>query len=44
MIEEFAEFLVDDPNVGVVSIYLEGIKDAGIFIRMLEKALKNENL
>ncbi len=38
MIEEFAEFLVDDPNVGVVSIYLEGVKNAGIFTRMLKKA------
>jgi acyl-CoA synthetase (NDP forming) len=38
ILEEFAEFLVDDAHVKVVSLYLEGVKDAGIFTRALRKA------
>lgn len=37
-LEEFAEFLVDDPHVSVVSLYLEGVKNAERFARTLKKA------
>ncbi len=37
-LEECVEFLVDRPEVNVVSVYIEGLKKPGVFIRALEKA------
>lgn len=39
-IEELMEYCVDDDNVTVVALYLEGIKKADVFIRALAKAAK----
>lgn len=38
--EEYFDFLVDDPDTTVVSIYLEGVKKPKDFIKVLEKAAR----
>lgn len=39
-LDECLEYLVDNDNVKVCALYLEGIKDASTFCRALEKAAK----
>lgn len=39
-IEELMEYCVDDDNVKIIALYLEGIKKADIFCRALAKAAK----
>ncbi len=41
-LEEFFDFLVDDDHVKVVSLYLEGVKDAKLFTQALSKAAKQK--
>ena len=38
--EEYFDFLVDDPDTAVVTLYLEGIKKPALFLTALEKAAK----
>ena len=40
--EEYFDFLVDDPDTAVVSLYLEGIQKPREFIETLEKAAKKK--
>ncbi len=37
-VEDYMEFLVNDENTKVVSVYIEGVKDAGKFAAVLKKA------
>lgn len=39
-LEDFVSFVVDDDRVSVVSIYLEGVRNAEKFVAALEKAAK----
>ena len=41
-VEEYLEFLADDPDTKVVAAYIEGIAKPDIFIRALEKAAANK--
>jgi acyl-CoA synthetase (NDP forming) len=41
-LEEFFDFLVDDDQVKVVSLYLEGVKDAKLFSQALGKAAQQK--
>lgn len=41
-IEEVMEYCVDDDNVDVIALYLEGIKKANVFYRALAKAAKKQ--
>lgn len=36
--EDYMDYLVDDDNTKVISLYLEGVKDAEKFVRVLDKA------
>lgn len=36
--EDYMEFLVEDESTAVISVYIEGIKDAGKFVSVLKKA------
>ena len=38
--EDYMEFLVDDPDTKVIALYLEGVKNPTKFIAMLQKAAK----
>ena len=38
--EDYMDFLVEDENTSVVSIYIEGVKNAGKFADVLKKAAK----
>ena len=40
--EEYFDFLVDDPGTAVVSLYLEGVKRPKEFVKVLEKAAKKK--
>jgi acetate---CoA ligase (ADP-forming) len=40
--EEYFDFLVDDPDTSVVSLYLEGVKKPALFLSALEKAAKKK--
>lgn len=41
-VEDYMEFLVDDENTKVVSVYIEGVKDAGKFAAVLKKAAEKK--
>lgn len=40
--EEYFDFLVDDPNTAVVSLYMEGVQKPQDFVKVLEKAAKKK--
>lgn len=40
--EEYFDYLVDDPDTAVVSLYLEGVKRPKDFVKVLEKAAKKK--
>jgi acetyltransferase len=40
--EEYLDFLVEDPDTTVVSLYLEGVQEPKKFIKALEKAAKKK--
>ncbi len=41
-VEDYMEFLVDDENTKVVSVYIEGVKDANKFASVLKKAAERK--
>lgn len=41
LIEDYIEFLIDDPGTKVIGLYMEGIKDPKKFINVLTKAAKS---
>lgn len=37
-LNDFFEYLIDDPKTDVITLYMEGVKDAGRFIELLQRA------
>ncbi|CAN7275882.1 hypothetical protein LJR153_001328 [Paenibacillus sp. LjRoot153] len=37
---QFADFMLDDPDVKAVGLFIEGIKDGKAFAKLADKALK----
>lgn len=42
--EDYMDFLVEDEDTKVVSVYIEGVKNAAKFADVLKKQLRKRNL
>ena len=41
-IEDFLEYMVNDPKIEIISLYIEGVKDGARFLELLQSATKTK--